>query len=88
LKKYLFFFKKVLTFGGRDDIMSVATTKQLNTKTAPARRVAKSDHRQGIRVTRARVKQCAMKAENDNWQKGQGISLYPALSLPYLSAIA
>jgi hypothetical protein len=42
LKNYLFFLKKVLTFGIRHDIMSVATTKQLNTKTAPARRVAKA----------------------------------------------
>ncbi len=66
LKKILIFFEKVLTIGIRHDIMSVATTKQLNTKTAPARRVAKSDHRQGIRVTRARIKQCAKKAETDN----------------------
>jgi hypothetical protein len=42
LKKYLFFLKKVLTFGISDAIMSIATTKQLNTKTAPAQRVAKA----------------------------------------------
>jgi len=62
LKKYLFFFEKVLTIGTSDDIMSI-TTEYQNGSGATS---GEGDHRQGIRVTRACIKECAMKAENDN----------------------